>query len=227
MEPEVRTLVARLAAHRYLPRADSQVRRALTDDAFFAALTERLDSCGLELAEHPYADHVCLRLKREVEQPVFGREDSWLSNNLGLKSDQIALLVVLWALLILPKRQRQIERKSEPDTQPQSEMFAADKPVPSAAELQITVSETTLLADFGDRLGRSRMKQFSLPVLSRHGFIERRDGRIYEGPLLDLALDYNRMAQRVLNGALSDLLGQRLADAIPNGPDSGEPAGDV
>jgi hypothetical protein len=213
VEAELQTMIARLSAHRFLPRTDSLVRRALTDDAFHAALTERLANCGLELVEHPYADNVCLRLKRDLEQPVFGREDAWLSNNLGLKSDQIALLVVLWALLILPKRQRQIERREHGDAQQQAEMFVAGKPVPSGADLAISVSEATLLADFGDRLGRSRIKQFSLPVLSRLRFIDRRDGRIYEGPLLDLAFDYNRIAGRVLDGALTELLGQRLDQA--------------
>jgi hypothetical protein len=223
MEAELQAMIARLAAHRFLPRTDALVKRALTDDAFHAALTERLAACGLELIEHPYADNVCLRIKRDLEQPVFGREDSWLSNNLGLKSDQIALLVVLWAFLVLPKRQRQIERREQAESQQQEEMFVAGKPLPSSADLAVSVSEATLLADFGDRLGRSRIRQFSLPVLSRLGFIERRDGRIYEGPLLDLALDYNRMAARVLDGALTELLETRIAKAGDgsDGPASG------
>lgn len=222
MEAELQTLVARLAALRVLPRGDALVRRALTDDLFFTALTERLAACGMELVEHPYADHVCLRIRRELEQPVFGAEDQWLSNNLELKRDQMALLVVLWAMLILPKRSRQIERKDEASTQRQSEMFAADTPLPTAAELDISIAEATLLADFGDRLsGRTRVRNFGLPVLSRHGFIERRDGRIYEGPLLDLVLDYNRMARRVLDGALADLFGQRLDEVIEPAADAG------
>ncbi len=221
MEAELQTLVARLAAQRTLPRGDALVKRALTDDLFFTALTERLKACGLELVEHPYAEHVCLRIRRELEQPVFGAEDHWLSNNLNLSRDQMALLVVLWALLILPKRSRQIERQDDAATQRQGQMFAADKPLPSTAELDIWVAEAALLADFGDRLGgRTRIKNFGLPVLSRHGFIERRDGRIHEGPLLDLVLDYQRMARRVLDGALADLFGQRLDEVIETAPDA-------
>lgn len=208
METELQTLVAQLSSQRYLPRQHPLVKRLLTDEVFFQSLGERLSACGLELVEHPYADHVCLRVKRELEQSVFGGDDVWLSNNLNLKRDQIALLVVLWALLILPKRQRQIERQSDSATQRQGEMFAADKPLPSAADVGISLSEATLLADFGDRLGgRARIKAFGLPVLSRLGFIERREGRITEGPLLDLVLDYNRMARRVLDGTLSGLFG--------------------
>jgi hypothetical protein len=208
MERDLQTLIARLTAERALPRKDPLVKRALTDELFFQQLTERLKACGLELVEHPYAEHVCLRIRRELEQPVFGGEDLWLSNNLNLKRDQIALLVVLWALLILPKRSRQHERKSELDTQRQNEMFAVEKPMPSASELNISVAEATLLADFGDKLGgRARIKNFGLPVLSRQGFIERRDGRIFEGPLLDLVLDYERMARRVIDGTLAELFG--------------------
>lgn len=225
MEAELQILVARLASLRVLPRSDALVTRALTDDLFSSALNERLKACGLELVEHPYAAHVCLRVRRELEQPVFGAEDHWLSNNLHLTRDQMALLVVLWALLILPKRSRQIERKDDAATQHQGEMFAADKPLPSAAELDISVAEATLLADFGDRLGgRTRIRNFGLPALSRHGFIERRDGRIYEGPLLDLVLDYNRMARRVLDGALADLFGQRLEEVIETAPEIHTPA---
>jgi len=208
MEQELRTLVARLAAHRVLPRGDALVKRALTDELFHDHLDERLAACGLEMVENPYAEHVCVRVRRDLEQPVFGGEDVWLSNNLDLKRDQIALLVVLWALLILPKRQRQIERKNEAQTLRQGEMFATEKPLPTASDIGISVAEATLLADFGDRLGgRTRVRNFGLPVLSRLGFIERRDGRITEGPLLDLVLDYNRMASRILDGTLADLFG--------------------
>ena len=214
MEIELQTLVARLSSHRWLPRRDPLVKRALTDDLFRHALNERLTTCGLELMEHPYADNVALRIRKELEQPVFGGADLWLSNNLDLKRDQVALLVVVWAMLVLPKRQRQIERRNTRSGDRQSEMFSVEKPVPSAAELNISVAEATLLADFGDRLGGKTRISIALGVLSRHGFIDRRDGRIYEGPLLDLVLDYNRMARRVLDGTLAELFNTRLDDFV-------------
>ena len=116
MDAEIRTLAARLAAAQVLRRDDPMVRRVLTDELFYQQLSERLAAVGLEFVDHPYAEHVSVRLAREQEQAVFGGEETWLSNNLGLARDQIALLVVLWALLILPKRQRQIERKSSRDS---------------------------------------------------------------------------------------------------------------
>jgi len=42
----------------------------------------------------------------------------------------------------------------------------------------------------------------------------RRKGEVAEGPLLDLAFDYERTARRILDGALGDLLGT----AKPPGP---------
>lgn len=224
MDAEIRTLAARLAAAQVLRRDDPMVRRVLTDELFYQQLGERLAAVGLEFVDHPYAEHVSVRLAREQEQAVFGGEETWLSNNLGLARDQIALLVVLWALLILPKRQRQIERKSSRDSNSQSEMFATDKPIPTGAELGIGVNENTLLADFGDRLGGKTRISIGLGVLSRHRLIDRRGGQIVEGPLLDLALDYERMADRVLDGTLTDLFGTQLADVLPA---DGSPASDA
>jgi hypothetical protein len=53
----------------------------------------------------------------------------------------------------------------------------------------------------------------SLGVLARHGFIVRRKERIYEGPLLDLAFDYERTARRVLDGALAFVVDQTRQSA--------------
>jgi hypothetical protein len=227
METELQVLVARLSTQRWLPRRDALVKRALTDELFRNGLDERLAACGLELVEHPYADNVALRIRRELEQPVFGGADVWLSNNLDLKRDQIALLVVVWSLLVLPKRQKQIERRNTRSAERQNEMFAVEKPVPSTAELNISLAEATLIADFGDRLGGKTRIGIALGVLSRLGFIERRDGRIYEGPLLDLVLDYNRMARRVLDGTLADLFGthiENIIDETPSAPDIEAPS---
>jgi hypothetical protein len=229
METELQVLVARLSTQRWLPRRDALVKRALTDELFRNGLDERLAACGLELVEHPYADNVALRIRRELEQPVFGGADVWLSNNLDLKRDQIALLVVVWSLLVLPKRQKQIERRNTRSAERQNEMFAVEKPVPSTAELNISLAEATLIADFGDRLGGKTRIGIALGVLSRLGFIERRDGRIYEGPLLDLVLDYNRMARRVLDGTLADLFGthiENIIDETPSAPDIEAPSDD-
>ncbi len=212
METELRTLTARLMANQALRRDDALVVRALTDEAFRQELEQRLKMSGLKFLENPYCDHVCLVLDRDMEQPVMGSGDAWLSNTLGLGRDGIALLMVLWALIILPKRQRQIERKTVDENQ--DELFADEKPLETGSSVSAPVSRNALIADFGELLGRKTRIDGNLSLLARNGFIVRQREMIYEGPLLDLVLDYNQLAERVLGGALQDLLGRDLAVSL-------------
>ena len=206
MHDETASLVARLLAQRWLPRDDVQARKALLDDGFREELDRRLTSVGLELREHPYSAYISVAVARSSERQVFGGSDSWISNTLQLDRDAIALLVVLWALIVLPKRQRQIERQQAESDASQTLMFAEAKPISRDPSLSPVVAERTLLADFGDRLGGKTRVNFNLGLLARHGFIVRRKGELAEGPVLDLVFDYERTARRILDGALGDLL---------------------
>lgn len=206
IEDEIASLVARLLAHRWLPREDELARRALLDDHFREELDRRLAAVGLVLREHPYSAYIGVGLARSSERAVFSTDHGWLSNTLQLDRDAIALLVVVWALIILPKRQRQLERQKAEDAA-QSQMFADRKPIPVDPDIAPLLAERTLLADFGDKLGGKMRINVNLGQLARHGFIQRlRGGEIAEGPLLDLVFDYERTARRILDGALSDLL---------------------
>ena len=90
-------------------------------------------------------------------------------------------------------------------------MFADLKPVPVGAEMVEPINERTLLADYGDKLGGKTRIHLNLGALARQGFIVRRKERIHEGPLLDLAFDYERIASRVMDGALSYVVAQARA----------------
>lgn len=219
------SLIARLLAERWLPRDDHAVRRVLVDAELRDDLDRRLAAAGLRLLEHPYAAHVAVGIARAQEAEVFGHGDAWAASNLQLSRDATALLVVLWALLVLPKRQRQITRQDAERQQDQEQMFAELKPVPVGAELVEPVNERTLLADYGDRLGGKQRIQMNLGTLNRHGFIVRRKERIQEGPLLDLAFDYERIAGRVMDGALAFVIAEARA-ARPDGDDASEPEPD-
>jgi hypothetical protein len=70
------------------------------------------------------------------------------------------------------------------------------------------VSYKALLADFGVQLGKKTRLDTNLKRLETHGFIVRKGEDIAEGPLLDLLLDYDMLAQRILQGALGDVLAQ-------------------
>jgi hypothetical protein len=201
-------LISRLLALRFLPREDKEVRRLLIDSGFRDEVEHRLTASGLRLLAHPFSAHVGIALTRECESAVFEQNDAWQASNLGLPKDAVALLVILWALIILPKRERQMSGEGlQGDLQ--SEMFETVKLTPAAHEASRGIPQNVLLEDYGKLLGGKTRVQFVLPQLSRLGFIELKNRVIHEGPLLDLAFDYAEMAPRILNGALSDLLKQR------------------
>lgn len=207
MDIELQTLSARLLAHRYISRDDKLARRALTDEVFRHALDERLAGCGLTLLENPYSAYIAVGIKNEVEEQVFGAGDAWLSNNIGLPRDGIALLIIIWALIILPKRERQIARREKEAAQ-QTDMFAEAKPLVVGDDVSAGIPESALYADFGEQLGGRMRFTTNLGMLSKQGFIARRNKVIYEGPMLDLLLDYAKLAPRIIEGALGDVLRQ-------------------
>lgn len=228
IEAEIAPLAARLLAHRYLPRTDAAVRRVLTDDTYRDELDRRLQAVGLKLLENPYAEHVAVGLMPNAESRVFGGGDTWLSDNQGLPRDGVALLVVLWALIVLPKRERQIARRERNDEQ--SDMFAAEKPMPVGAAVSPVLSEDALFADFGRQLGGKMRMNTNLGVLARLGFIVRKNKTIGEGPLLDLAIDYARLAPRIIEGTLASVLQAQLdaqAIAEADGGNSDDPDDDA
>ena len=198
-------LAAQLLARRWLPRSHPLVRRALIDTELWNLLGQRLAAVGLKVVDNVHADHIAVALVRPAESAVFGELGLAANNNLDLPRDGVALLVVLWSLIVLPKRQRQVAR-SDAIHAGQGEMFATDKPLPQAASVAPLISYRSLLADFGDQLGKKLRLDTNLKLLERHGFITRRGEDIAEGPLLDLLIDYDLLAPRILDGALGDVL---------------------
>src|SRR5690606_34823588 len=162
MEQDIKTLTARLLANRWLPRNDRLVRRALVDETFRVELDHRLAAVGLQLQDNPYAGHVAAALAPEMAEPVFGARREYAASNVGLTRDEIALLVVIWALIVLPKRERQVTRREVADDG-QGDMFGAEKPVVHGDTVSAGIAEASLITDFGPLLGgRSRVKNFML-----------------------------------------------------------------
>lgn len=208
METQIRTLTARLLAHRSLPRTDPLVRRALVDDAFRVDLDARLGAVGLQLVDNPYAEHVAVALANDLHEPVFGAGREYAASNAGLTRDQLALLVVIWALIVLPKRERQINRQKLADDG-QGDMFGQEGPLEHGEEVAGSLAEASLLADFAPVLGHKTYVQGKLlSRLAQLGFIERRGGMIFEGPLLDVLLDYRTLADRIIDGTLGEVLAE-------------------
>jgi len=199
-------LAAELLAQRWLPRRHPRVRRALVDAELWQSVQDRLGRIGLRLIDNIHADYVSVALLRDAETVVFGEAGLSANNNLDLPRDAVSLLVVLWSMIVLPKRERQAARAASAEGESQEELFRNDRPMPSAAEVSPEVSYRALLADFGAQLGRKTRLDTNLKRLEAHGFIVRRGDVIAEGPLLDLLLDYDTLAPRILDGTLGDVL---------------------
>ena len=211
MNDDSQILIARLLTHHTLRRDDKLVKRVLSDELFRAEIDARLLACGMKLLDNVYADHVTLALCRSVEPKVFGAREVWQNNNFGLARDGVALLVVLWAQIILPKRERQeTHQHAEVD---QNDLFDKDRPLPRAEDSSLGISYKALLSDFGDKLGKKTRMDMNLGTLARLGFIERRGDALHEGPLLDLMMDTDLLKERIINGALADMF--RRAPARP------------
>ncbi len=189
------------------------MRRALIDADLWQTVQDRLAQTGLHLVDNIHADHVCVTLLRGAEVAVFGETGLNANNNAHLPRDAVSLLVLLWSLIVLPKRERQAARAAAAETEDQTEMFATERPIPSAASVSPTVSYKALLADFGPQLGRKTRMDTNLKRLEALGFILRRGDDIDEGPLLDLLLDYDTLAPRILDGALGDVLARTRRQA--------------
>lgn len=164
-------LAAELLARRWLSRQHPRVRRALIDADVWQSVQERLGQVGLYLIDNIHADHVSVALLRGAETSVFGESGLDANNNVDLPRDAVSLLVVLWSLIVLPKRERQAARAASADGETQAEMFAGDRPMPSAVSVSPLVSYKALLADFGTQLGKKTRMDVNLKRLETHGFI--------------------------------------------------------
>lgn len=203
---EAAMLAAELLARRWLPRQHPKVRRALIDADLWQAVQDRLAQVGLRLVDNIHADHVTTAMVRNVEHAVFGEAALNNHNNIELPRDAVSLLMVLWALIVLPKRERQAARDASAEGDLQDEMFSAERPMPRAETVSPAVAYKALLADFGPQLGKKTRLDGNLRRLENHGFIVRKGEDITEGPLLDLLLDYDVLAPRILDGTLSEVL---------------------
>lgn len=223
-------LVAELLARRWLPRQHPRVKRALIDTDLWKAVEDRLAQVGLRLVDNIHADHVTTAMVRSVENVVFGESGLNSNNNIDLPRDGVSLLVVLWSLIILPKRERQAARDTGTENTQQGEMFNSERPMPRAQSVSPVISYKALLSDFGNQLGKKTRLDGNLKRLENHGFIERRGDDIAEGPLLDLLLDYDTLAPRILDGTLGTVLAKARAEeqacAAPTNEQAKKPGGE-
>ena len=197
LEARAEEICGRLLIDRYLQKRE--YRDLLLDDALRAVVGRRLGSVGLQLVESFTSDYFAVRLKREVEADI---AFDW-ATNARLPRGSVALLVILWAKLVLPKR----VQSSEP-TAPEAAPGTREPPA------RATITRDALYAEFGRKFGKTAFARY-LGQLKTAAFVrEDRLGNLSEGPLLDLLIDGVEMAQKLRDSVLWDLL--------ERGPGSGD-----
>ncbi len=193
-EERAREICGQLLIDRWV--AKRQCRDLLLDDELRAMVSRRLDGVGLELVESFTSDYFAVRLRRDIEADI--RLD-W-ATNARVPRGAVALLVILWAKLVLPKRIASTEaalKRQNPEA-PGEALPAENGP--------ISLPRDALYAEFGRKFGKTAFARY-LGQLKTSGFIrEDRRGNLSEGPVLDLLVDGVQMAQKLRDSVLWDVL---------------------
>ena len=93
---EAAIICARLLRQGYVHK--SEFPQLELNDLLLTSVRDRLQDVGMELVMNSYSDFYAVKLTRDSQDTI---EES---NNLSLKSNEVAMLVILWSKLILPKR---------------------------------------------------------------------------------------------------------------------------
>jgi len=202
---------ARLVREGTVPRAELAV---LDHPDARAEVERRLAGVGLTLATSAYSEHVGIRLAPEV----IGDRAFDAATNLGLRSDACALIVILWARLVLQKRTAQASREAPG----QSELLTEHR-ADAAKEFRPQVRLTAVVREFGHVLGSETHVRSLITQLRNLGFAAGRGDVIEAGPLLELGIDGERMVSFIRREVLSRLLedkeeGARAQDEDPGAP---------
>jgi hypothetical protein len=202
---EATLVCARLVREGTVPRADLA---ALDQPDVRADVERRLAGVGLSLATSAYSDHVGIRLSPEV----IGDRSFDAATNLGLRSDACALIVILWARLVLQKRTAQSSREA-----PGQPELLAEHRAAAARQFTPSVRFQALVHEFGHVLGAESHVRALLTQLRKLGFAGGRGDVVEAGPLLELGVDGERMISFIRREVLSKLLEEReAAPAAPN-----------
>ena len=190
---------AALIARRHLSRNSELAREILIDPDRLADARRHLAQVGLRLVESAYSNHIGVVLLGRTEEgediveAVFGADEPQPFITAGLQRDELALAMLLWSILCLPKRQPEETEESE-----------------AAPEPRILISQ--LLADY-PQLGQPRRIRKNLTRLKSLELIDYGlDEYVVEGPLLEVLFDSEGIAGRVTDKSFRETL-QKLRNA--------------
>lgn len=166
-----------------------------------AEVERNLRSCGMSLATSPYSNHYGLQLVLEIADATVLDAPT----NMGLGANACSLLTVLWARLAL-------QHRTAEDTQgvPTEQIpLLPQERTRQARAFEPSIRFETLAREFGVQLGgRTRLRAL-VSQLRRLGFLSyHKVEEIHAGPLLELAID----GERMISFIRSRVLGQLLAE---------------
>lgn len=199
-EDQVQEICSLLIANGYLPK--DQFPQVVYDDELRARIQNRLDLVGLKLLENVYSENWGVGLSDRTSSD---ERLEW-SNNFGLERGAMALLLILWCKLVLPKRLAQEERQPEDGTV--ASLFPEIETVPQP---KVSINRDQVVAEFSDLLGGVTLVGKYLAQLSRARLIRCHGGLIEEGPLLSLVIDENELGDELRREVLLSVLKREQA----------------
>jgi hypothetical protein len=144
---------------------------------------KRLNAVGLTLSWSPYSRYYGLALADTVDRP------ERITNMNELDRNALALLVIMWARLVLPQRLAEEGREG--------------------GQAEPVVAFDAVCAEYGKKLGGPRRFEMYVGQLKRLGFLEyTRKDEIKAGPFLDLLGDSNKLQSYLRQSTLAKVIAE-------------------
>lgn len=168
-----------IIANGYVPMDD--FRDVLYNENLRREIEQRLDRVGLRLLYNLNSQYWGVGLNSKTG----GDERLEWSNNFGLSRGAMALLLILWTKLVLPKRLEQ-DAKREKEASLFDDSLKEFQLPPETP--RVSISRDQILSEFGKVLGGAGNVSKYLSQLARANLIRYYAGIIEEGPLLSLVI---------------------------------------
>ena len=194
-QDQLQEICSLLIANGYIPK--DQFQQLMYDDELRARVENRIDLVGLKLLQNVYSANWGVGLSDRTSSD---ERLEW-SNNFGLERGAMALLLIIWVKLILPKRLAQEERQPEDGTV--ASLFPQIETVPQP---RVSVNRDQIVAEFADLLGGITLVGKYLAQLSRAKLIRCHGGLVEEGPLLSLVVDETKLGDELRRDVLLSVL---------------------
>jgi hypothetical protein len=191
----IQEICSLLLANGYLHR--DECRDLLFNEELRRRVEHRLDMVGMRLLHNPYAEYWAVGLN---DRTASDDRLEW-SNNFGLERGAMALLLVIWCKLVLPKRLAQEER--QPEDGSIASLFPEVEEMPNP---QVSISRDQIMAECANMLGGVTLVGKYLAQLARAKLIQSHAGQIKEGPLLALVIDENELGDELRREVLLSVL---------------------